>query len=383
VSKDDQATAAEEWKRLHARANDLEDDMQSEAAAALLRHTTEAAEAGDHPDAMIYRADWALAQARAGHIGEAMAILAPLLAPNSSVPPENLYLAHSLAFSAAVHLPARLAAIRNAAGYAEAYLRAVGHLEWRHRLLLDQSYLHQYRGMSAEALASAQEGLALWREDHPRRYYRWLHRAALVNSAISLRDTGLLERYVRQWTELDPPETAEARHRHSSARMWLYRLQGRPQDALDLASEAQARGWPQSSALPIFLLANADGHARTALLATLPERRSERVLRRYYAHRLLGDYHLASARRAVGAPTVDDDLGSTYPPGPGPNDLRQATVHLRRANRAYQAASKAASEVDGRLETTIWMSELDDRVRRLRELAADLGEEPTHLDGAR
>jgi hypothetical protein len=382
MSKDGQAAAAEELERLDARANDLDEEMQSAAAAVLWRHATEAAEAaGDHANAVTYRLSWTLAQARAGQFGEAIAILAPVVAPNSSVPPEDVYRAHSLAFAVAVHLPARLAAIREAASRAEAYLRAIGHLEWRHRLLLDQSALHRYRGIPAAALASAQEGLALWSEEHPRRYVRWLHRLALVRSAIMLRDTRLVEHYIRQWVELDPPETADARSKLISAQMWLYRLQGRPQDALDLAGEAQVRGWPQGTALSIFLLTHADGHARTALVATLPKRRSECGYERYDTYQLLGDYHLAMARRAIGAPTVDDDLDTTYQPGPRPTDFREATVYLRRANRAYQAANKEATELDGRLETTAWTRELDSHLRRVRELAADVGEELTLLDG--
>lgn len=277
----------------------------------------------------------------------------------------------------AQRLPVRLAVIEKAYRQAEDYFRSAGEPNWRGGLLYYRSELLFERGLYAQALAAAQEGASLIRDDCPK-LYPSTHMWGLFRISLALGDLGGAKRYLNRWVEQydkeDKRQPVRGVYEHLMCAR-LARAEGEAGDAVEWtrigAQVVAGADWGDArfdltcEQVRAFILAGLHSHAGELLARLAPMRRSESARRRYAFALLRGDYYLARARAAAGLPQLDDEFGTRGARAGEVAAPRPTGSEAARARRAYRAALKVGGWIDEMLECSVRTEEVTGRLSRL------------------
>ncbi len=299
----------------------------------------------------------------AGQLHEALAVLAPVVAVEKKLSSDDwVYMALTRYILIAVDLPVPLARIEAAHAEAEARYSWGGRAGRRSRLLIVRARLALARGRHREALPLAQEALERRRREALSFSYTTYMRT-LVEICTHLGDLALARDYLREWQTLSAQYPASKEIFMAVARSTLLRRESRFDEALEWARRAAATASQTDDFAARFTALRA--YAR-ALICTPESQRSREPLTellrlrhcpigdvRFEVRLLLGDYHIAQARRELELPTVDLEFGSaTEEVWVAPHRSR-AVPHVRHAKRAYRWAQQAGDAVDALLDCDV------------------------------
>jgi tetratricopeptide (TPR) repeat protein len=117
------------------------------------------------------------------------------------------------------------------------YFRSAGEGDWRSVLLHTKSELYFARGLYAEALATGQEGWALWNDGCPK-FYATSHLLNLFNICLALNDTELARKCLDEWERNDEKKSRVRESTFYQMQSRLARLRGDTTGALDCARRA-------------------------------------------------------------------------------------------------------------------------------------------------
>jgi tetratricopeptide (TPR) repeat protein len=278
----------------------------------------------------------------------------------------------------ALHLPVGLSAIERACEQADRYFRSAGERDWQSRLLYYRAELLYQRGLYREALAAAQEGAAYAAEGCPK-LFPSTHMWGLFRIRLAQGDLADARRYMDKWVERYDREEKRGPVRGAYLYVMASRLaraEGDADEAVEWsrtgAQTLAAADWGDARFLLVceqvraYLLAGRHGLAGSLLARLAHARRSESGHRRYAFALLLGDYHLACARAAVGLPSLDDEFGTTG--GPAREVGKSIESETARARRAYGAALKVGAWIDERLDCSVRVEEVGRRLARLSQV---------------
>ena len=227
------------------------------------------------------------------------------------------------------------------------------------RLLLIRARLAQATGRPQAALNLAREGLArAHAEDAGFAAGAYLKEA--LRACLRCGDLVEADRLISGWNRVHDNYTLSRSIFIAAFQSMASRLRGHVAEAIEHGTRAVEASRPaeelserllSSEALVRALLCSDRPHnARPVLARLLRLRSSEPGLVRYEVRLLLGDFHLAMARRYAGLPALDIETGTSFAAGSASPDLVRARRHWRRAERAWHSARRAGIAIDLSLE---------------------------------
>ncbi|HEY0079844.1 MAG TPA: hypothetical protein VGB73_14630 [Pyrinomonadaceae bacterium] len=352
---------------------------QLQHAQELYRKALGIAEAHDEVPAWlkpVLRRAAADALVGADRLREALSLLAPLSdADGAEIKSCCVYGNLTDHIEIGQELPVSLPTIERAYTEAESYLRSAGFTSWKSRILFYKAELQLARGMTHDALSTAQEAWSVWEKDCPK-LWGTTHLEQLFQISLALRDAAQAARYLRLWEEQEPREEKNYRIResaHAQMKSKLARMERRLDEAVDYARRAvqsvELSDWggtryaAAQTCVRAFLVAGEHERARDLLARLSVMRRSESGHDRYAVQLLRGDYHLARARVAAHLPQADDEFDTDFTLPERTGHFGDAPRHeLKKARTAYGAALAVGEWIDAQLQCQ----------RRRREIAARL-----------
>lgn len=307
-----------------------------------------------------------------GRLSAARAVLERARA--GEVDDDTLYKCLARRLLVLIEQPAPRAEIEAEMVAAESTMTALGHADWRSRLLLARARLSEARGEHDAAVGAALEALGHARVEH-NAMARPTYLRTVLTAALAARrwtDVGQLLDEMRGDRALEP--TAALIGCAESA---LARVSGDAAAALAAAGGVAAWAEPgidrgvrilvgETLVRALLFGAHVDD-ARQALGPLLALRTAEVASDRYTVHLLWADYQLARARRAAGLSPVEPLTGreaGERPARTAPPALSER--RLRGVEQAYVRAAVEAERIDARLDTDLRRREVESR----RELVA-------------
>lgn len=345
---------------LFSLAYSLHSESRQGGSARAFARARALAEQGGRQDEVVRMRFWeGTALHCAGHFTEALSTLAPLLASGSITDADWGYMALGRYLLIAVDLPLPLSKLDRALREASDQIEASRGPYRQSRLLLVRARLERSRGRRRAALGLAQESLV-----HRRReglaFTFTSHYRSIVAITNELGDHDLSRYYLEEWERV--ADNHGTYKRLMIAALWsdLLLREGSVGRAVDwvrrlpqiaplcddlacqyVAASAQVRCWVRT---------NEPWRAREPLGSLLRLRACGAGGLRYGVHLLLGDYHLAIARQAMGLPVIDPTTGAEMPVERIPGCTFSACRSVHRARRAYRWAGGIGETLDTILE---------------------------------
>lgn len=327
---------------------------------------------------LVYQANVLFEQ---GRIKDSLAVAAPLL-PNGRLRggADQTFHALVLWIEGALALTVSAPAIERVLAMLENYVDASGHPEWRCVQFRMRALLLLEQDRLAEALAVAQEGWQLWqRHRRDTVYSEGLLAFDIAYLARNLMRADDVHRLLADLARIPVVDSEERQSLVYDCEYSIAMVEGRHQDAVRakerIATILRHRSNSAVKQEQLLQLAEARATAQHVEqagfdLVRLARMRHSSLTGTAYAYReVIGDVHLAAARRAAKLPTIDPDIpvsGEVGPPdGADPLDL---AAEVRRARLAYRAARPFADRLDTAFECTRNRERLNRRLRLLDEL---------------
>jgi tetratricopeptide (TPR) repeat protein len=371
-------TARQQMRSLADAGAEAYKNQQKLRAAELYKKALEIAESiDDSPSITRYRFWWSTNLYDLGRLREALTVIAPII-QGDKVSGEADYVFGALTnyLSIAQELPVSLKAIEKVFTHAEGFIQSSGNYNWRHNLFSIRSDLYVKRGMQREALNIAQESKSVWEDKYPLYTADGMF-SKLVSLSLSLRDTEQAREYLKEWEQHPSNPLPKSREQLLYKRQSdLARFEGRTKEAIDWArravliaeqSDTKDEALFSIKGLIRAFLAEGDcDRARGMVVQYTAIRHSESAFDRYSLHLLVGDYHLACARKTAGWLPVDDEYGLTFSQPVRSNDLNTMRRALIRTKLAYNSALKIGKEIDIKLECNSHQDEVIERQRRIQ-----------------
>lgn len=325
--------------------------------------------------------DQASALSGLGRVKESLAVSAPLL-PNGTVRggADLTYHALTVWIMGALDLAVSAPAIERVLTMLENHVDAAGHPEWRCTQLNLRSRLLTEQDRLEEALALAKEAWVLWRRHrNATLYFETFFVSQVIYLAMCLSRPDEIRRLLAD-LELVPTQNGRTRQRlvlHGKFSIAL--TEGRFADAVRAREQLVAMSRNTSDRMlrehdleelaRTRMTAQQIEQARRDIVRLMAMRHGRLTAQAYYYRELLGDVHLAAARRALGLPSTDFDLGNTGAIGPPDGaDPIDPVREARRARTAYRIARPFAEQLDTAFQSTRNRDRLRRRLRLLDEL---------------
>lgn len=330
-----------------------------------------------HAEMLVERADVLL---RLGRLKEAMVVVAPVL-PEGRLRADAVVSLDALLiwFDGANQLLVSASALDRVLRMAEDHVVAIGRPEWRYMVLQRRALKLVDQGRFDEALALLREGWSIWLR----------HREILFPSGVSLAMdiANVAERLVRPdeirrvlsdlalVTPTDPDHLRTVLY----CRYELGLAEGHYDDALMMRQQMTALSRhtddPRRKLEDLYgeayvrMCAQHIAQARRHVVELFGMRHDSSLLGQYYFRLLCVDVHLAAARRALGLPSIDPDIGVPGPVGPPDEaDPIDPAREVHRARVACRAVSRLVDRLDKAAEGTGYRDRLYLRQVLLDEL---------------
>ncbi len=249
-----------------------------------------------------------------GHLRLALATLSPNLQDTSfSKEPDYVYRTLTNYLGIAIDLAISLDHLQKVIDNTDDFLRSINHLDWRPRLLYQQSRLYYLRGMYTNALNLALECWSISEnavEPNFPNYNDNIYLNHIINTYLKLNNNEQAKKYLSEWEHrpVDIPLTRELMI--SSAKTLVSLEEGKSRDAIDWGRNAAlvAKQYEDKdeffqaiSVLLIAFLSDEDILGGRSIMKDLIKiHNSENRHQCYELNKLFGDFHLAYARVLAG-----------------------------------------------------------------------------------
>lgn len=322
----------------------------------------------------------------AGKMKEGLAAMTPILQSQTVIgKPSDFYWTLIRYIETALEIPANLQTIEKVFGQIENLLSDSEFHDWPIITLWLRAALNLRRGLYQEALNYGQESWAL--REQPRRegdlggYSAGTHLGILVESSLRLNNLEQVKKYLLEMESRDAegPSTTPRMLAYQSS---LARIEGRKQDTIEwtrqalvrcqLVTEQEDRYLLGTSSVRACLYTKQDELLKEAMSHCVRLRSIENGHYRFGVRLLIGDYHLAYARRYAGMEPVDDEYGESFPMPITVVEVDNTRRRLIRARLAYNRALTVGKELDEKLQCSWRQREISNRFERIEAIWSKL-----------